>query len=157
MHRHSISSEDLYINPTPPSKRFRTSTPDSIEQQPEKETIRCPLKEIVKHRPALQIPPVNIIAAPGAQAANAQLGLQRVNAMAGRGRNNNQALQGADPALVQILQMMQNRDANRDNSRKQFLMFPKELFTGQDKKKAKSHWAEFSKYLNYQDQQGTIP
>ena len=75
--------------------------------------------------------------------------------MAGRGRN--QALQGADPALVQILQMMQNRDANRDNSRKQFLMFPKESFTGQDKKKVKSHWAEFSKYLDYQDQQGTIP
>ena len=53
--------------------------------------------------------------------------------------------------------MMQNRDANRDNSRKQFLMFPKESFTGEDKKKAKSHWAEFSKYLDYQDQQGTIP
>ena len=53
--------------------------------------------------------------------------------------------------------MMQNRDANRDNSRKQFLMFPKESFTAQDKKKAKSHWAEFSKYLDYQDQQGTIP
>ena len=77
--------------------------------------------------------------------------------MAGRGRNANQALQGADPALVQILQMMQNRDANRDNSQKQFLMFPKESFTGQDKKKAKSHWAKFSKYLDYQDQQGTIP
>ena len=75
--------------------------------------------------------------------------------MAGRGRNP--ALQGADPALVQILQMMQNRDANRDNSRKQFLMFPKESFTGQDKKKAKSHWAKFLKYLDYQDQQGTIP
>ena len=28
---------------------------------------------------------------------------------------------------------------------------------GQDKKKAKSHWAEFSKYLDYQNQQGTIP
>ena len=36
-------------------------------------------------------------------------------------------------------------------------MFPKESFTGQDKKKAKCHWAEFSKYLDYQDQQGTIP
>ena len=36
-------------------------------------------------------------------------------------------------------------------------MFPKESFTGEDKKKAKSHWAEFSKYLDYQDQQGTIP
>ena len=68
-----------------------------------------------------------------------------------------QPLQGADPALVQILQMMQNRDANRDNSQKQFLMFPKESFTGEDKKKTKSHWAEFSKYLDYQDQQGTIP
>ena len=79
--------------------------------------------------------------------------------MAGRGRNQPQPqpLQGADPALVQILQMMQNRDANRDNSRKQFLMFPKESFTGEEKKKAKSHWAEFSKYLDYQDQQGTIP
>ena len=75
--------------------------------------------------------------------------------MAGRGRNQPQPqpLQGADLALVQILQMMQNRDANRDNSRKQFLMFPKESFTGE----AKSHWAEFSKYLDYQNQQGTIP
>ena len=79
--------------------------------------------------------------------------------MAVRGRNppQPQALQGADPALVQILQMMQNRDANRDNYRKQFLMFPKESFTGQDKNLAKSHWAEFSKYLDYQNQQGTIP
>ena len=79
--------------------------------------------------------------------------------MAARGRNPpaQPALQGADLALVQILQMMQNRDANRDDSRKQFLMFPKESFTGQDKKLAKSHWAKFSKYLDYQDQQGTIP
>ena len=36
-------------------------------------------------------------------------------------------------------------------------MFFKESFTGQDKKLAKSHWAEFSKYLDYQNQQGTIP
>ena len=155
LHRHSVSSEDLYTNPTPPNKRFRTSTPDPTEQRPEKEPIRCPLKEIINHKPALHIPPVDIIAAPGGQAANAQRGIQRLNAMAGRGRNP--ALQGADPALVQILQMMQNRDANRDNSRKQFLMFPKESFTGEDKKKAKSHWAEFSKYLDYQNQQGTIP
>ena len=113
------------------------------------------MKEIINHRPALHIPPVDIIAAPGGQAANAQRGIQRLNAMADRGRNP--PLQGADPALVEILQMMENRDANRDNSQKQFLMFPKESFTGQDKKKAKSHWAEFLKYLDYQDQQGTIP
>ena len=155
IHRHSVSSEDLYTNPMPPNKRFRTSTPDPTERRPEKEPIRCLLKEIINHRPALHIPPVDIIAAPGGQAANEQRGIQQLNAMAGRGRNP--ALQGADPALVQILQMMQNRDANRDNSRKQFLMFPKESYTGQDKKKAKSHWAEFSKYLDYQDQQGTIP
>ena len=119
------------------------------------------MKEIINHRPTLHIPPVDLTVAPGGRAANVQLGRQRVNAMAGRGRNQPQpqpqALQGADPALVQILQMMQNRDANRDNSRKQFLMFPKESFTGEDKKKAKSHWAEFSKYLDYQNQQGTIP
>ena len=38
--------------------------------------------------------------------------------MAGRGKNQPQPqpLHGADPALVQILQMMQNWDANRDNS-----------------------------------------
>ena len=161
LHRHFVSSEDLYTNPTPPHKRFRTSTPDPPLGQPEKEPTRCPLKEIINHGPALQIPPVNLTVAPGGRAANVQLGRQRVNAMAARGRNQPQPqpqpLQGADPALVQILQMMQNRDANRDNSRKQFLMFPKESFTGEDKKKAKSHWAEFSKYLDYQDQQGTIP
>ena len=116
IHRHSISLEDLYTYPTLPNKRFRTSTPDSIEQRPKKEPIRCPLKEIVTHRPVLQISPVNIVVAPGGQAANAQIGLQRINAMAVRGRNANQALQGADPTLVQILQMMQNRDAKRDNS-----------------------------------------
>ena len=32
LHRHSVSSEDLYTNPTLPNKRFRTSTPDSIER-----------------------------------------------------------------------------------------------------------------------------
>ena len=118
--RHSVSSEDLYTHPTPPHKRFRTSTPDPTERQPEKEPIRCPLKEIINHRPALHIPPVDLTVAPGSQAANVQLGRQRVNAMAGRARNQPQpqpqALQGADLALVQILQMMQNRDANRDNS-----------------------------------------
>ena len=156
INRRSASSEDLYTNPTPPHKRSRTSTPEPSIRQPEKESIRCPLKEIINHRPALQIPPVDLIVAPGRQAANVQLGRQRVNAMAGRGRNQPPPLQRADPALVQILQMMQNRDANRDDSRKQFLMFPKECFTGQDKKLAKSHWAEFSKYLDYQNQQGTI-
>ena len=72
LHRHSISSEDLYTNPIPPNKRFRTSTPDPTERRPEKEPIRCLLEEIINHRPALHIPPVDIIAAPGRQATNAQ-------------------------------------------------------------------------------------
>ena len=72
IHRHSASSEDLYTNPTPPHKRFRTSTPDPTERRPEKEPIRCPLKEIINHRPALHIPPVNLTVAPGGRAANAQ-------------------------------------------------------------------------------------
>ena len=94
---------------------------------------------------------------PGRQgaAANVNLGRARVNAaMAGRARQQN--LQGADPALVQILQMMHNRDANRDNSHKQLLMFPTEKFTGTEKNKAQGHWAEFSEYLDYQVQLGTI-
>ena len=124
LNRHSLSSEDLYTAPTHPNKWFRTSTPDPSDRKPDKELIRCPLKEIVDHRPTLNIPPVNLTVAPGRR-ANLQQGVERVQAMAGRGAAGNvnqvnQALQGADPALVQILQMMQNRDANRDNSRKQF-------------------------------------
>ena len=71
LHRHFVSSEDLYTNPTLPNKRFRTSTPDPTERQPEKEPIRCPLKEIINHRPALHIPSVDLTVVPGRQAANA--------------------------------------------------------------------------------------
>ena len=85
IHTRSASVEELYTHPTPPHKRFRTSTPEPQERQPDKEPIRCPLKEIINHRPALHIPPVNLTVAPGARAANVQLGRQRVNAMAGRG------------------------------------------------------------------------
>ena len=76
INRCSASSEDLYTNPSPPHKRFRTSTPEPSIRQPEKEPIRCPLKEIINHRPALQIPPVDLTVAPGRQAANVQLGRQ---------------------------------------------------------------------------------
>ena len=72
LHRHFVSSEDLYTNPMLPNKRFRTSTPDPTERRPDKEPIRCPLKEIINHRPALQIPPVDLTVAPGRQAANLQ-------------------------------------------------------------------------------------
>ena len=85
IHRRSASSEDLYTNPTLPHKRFRTSTPVPPERQQYREQIRCPLKEIINHRPALHIPPVDLTVAPGRRAANIQLRRQRVNAMAGRG------------------------------------------------------------------------
>ena len=55
------------------------------------------MKEIINHTPALQIPPVDLIVAQGRQAANVQLGRQRVNVMAGRGQNQPPPLQGADP------------------------------------------------------------
>ena len=152
------SEEDIYTAQTPPHKRFRTSTPDPDKRKPAKEPVRCPLKEIVNHIPALEIPEVDIIVTPGRQAAggNINLGQARVNAAMAAGRGRQPNLQGADPALVQILQTMQNRDANRDNSRKRLLMFPTEKFTGIRKEKAQSHWAEFSKYLEYQVQLGTI-
>ena len=157
--RKSSSEEDIYTAPTPPHKRFRTSTPDPEERKPDKEPDRCPLKEIVNHKPALQVPKVDIIVAPGRRGAGANLktaSRQRVNAAMAAGRARQPNLQGADPALVQILQTMNNRDANRDNSRKQLLMLPTEKFTGTRKDKAQGHWAEFSKYLDYQVQLGTI-
>ena len=79
----SLSSEDLYTAPVKPPKRFQTSTPEPYERKPAKEPVRCPLKEIINHNGALQIPPVDIIVAPGQGAAHAQRGLQRVQAMAG--------------------------------------------------------------------------
>ena len=85
LHRRSASSEDLYTNPMLPHKRFRTSTPEPPQRQPDKEPVRCPLKEIINHRPTLHLPPVDLTVAPGGRAANVQLGRQRVNAMAGRG------------------------------------------------------------------------
>ena len=43
--QNSLSSEDLYTNPTLPNKHLRTSTPEEIDRKPENETIRCPLKK----------------------------------------------------------------------------------------------------------------
>ena len=129
LNRHSLSSEDIYTAPIPPNKRFQTSTLEQYERKPEKEPSWCLLEEIVNHR-ALHIPPVDIIVAPGRWGSNARRGLQRVQAMVGRGRNQNQALQGADPALVQILQMMQNRDANMGQLSQTIFNVPKRVFYG---------------------------
>ena len=76
-HQCSISHEDLYTAPTPPNKWFRTSTPDPTDRRPEKEPIRCPLKEIINHRPALHIPKVDIIVAPGQTSCKCTKGKKR--------------------------------------------------------------------------------
>ena len=64
------------------------------------------LREIIFHAPALHIPPVDLTVAPGQrqniQRANWQLAAMAQNQNRGRG-NHNPALQGADPALIQIL------------------------------------------------------
>ena len=64
LNRRSLSSEDLYTAPTQSNKWFCTSTPDPSDRKPENEPIRCPLKEIINHRPALNIPPVTLTVAP---------------------------------------------------------------------------------------------
>ena len=55
LHKHFASSEDLYTNRMPPHKRFRTSTPEPPQRLPDREQVRCPLKEIINHRPALHM------------------------------------------------------------------------------------------------------
>ena len=64
-------------------------------------------------------------------------------------RNTQRGLRGADPALIEIL----NRMENKDNTRKKFLMFPKQAFDGKSKQATKNHWLEFQKYITYQQQQ----
>ena len=44
LHRHSVSSEDLYTNPTPPHKRFRTSTPESSSKATRKGTNKVSIE-----------------------------------------------------------------------------------------------------------------
>ena len=61
-------------------------------------------------------------------------------------------LQGADPALIAIL----NRMANKDSTHKKFLMFPKADFNCTSKQATKSHWLNFQKYVAYQNSQNLL-
>ena len=61
-------------------------------------------------------------------------------------------LQGADPALIEIL----NRMENKESTHKKFLMFPKADFDGTSKQAAKSHWLDFQKYVAYQKNQNLL-
>ena len=114
------------------------------------------LRGIIFYNPALHIPPVDLTVALG-QVQNIQKANQRLAAMAqNHGRGHNAGLQGADIALIQIRQRMEDRDNNRDLSHKKLLMFLKDMFNGSTKGHTKSHWLEFKKYLDYQQQQGFV-
>ena len=56
LHRHLLSSEDLYTTPACPSKHFRTSTLEQCERKLEKEPLRCLLKEIINHKGTAHTP-----------------------------------------------------------------------------------------------------
>ncbi|MCG8620626.1 MAG: retrotransposon gag domain-containing protein, partial [Proteobacteria bacterium] len=120
-------------------------------------SLRKKLQEIIYHKPAFKVPPVDAIVAPGIVAPNnLQIAQNRLNNMAAQGQGRarvGRGLQGADPALVQILQRLEDRDNNRDHARKKFLMFPTGRFNGTTKGAAKSHWLEFEKYVDYQQQE----
>ena len=105
------------------------------------------MKELL-HQPG-KVPATDIIAAPGLRVPinnNLACAAHRLQNMA---QNTQRGLRGADPALIEIL----NRMENKDNTRKKFLMFPKQAFDGKSKQAAKNHWLKFQKYITYQQQQ----
>ena len=107
------------------------------------------MQELLHQPGGLRVPATDIIAALGLQVPvnnNLAHATHRLQNMA---QNAQRGLRGADPALIEIL----NRMENKDNTRKKFLMFPKQAFDGKSKQAAKNHWLEFQKYITYQQQQ----
>ena len=112
---------------------------------------RSVLHEIIHHPQGFQPPPTDITIAAGAR-----VGPNPPVNMAQNRRNAQAQLQGADPALVNILNQLVANDARRDVSSKKFLMFPKSSFTGEDNSLARTHWTDFVKYIDYQHSQNLI-
>ena len=109
------------------------------------------MKELLHQPGGLKVPATDIIAALGLQVPvnnNLARAAHRLQNMA-LWYNTQRGLKGADPALTEIL----NRMENKDNTRKKFLMFPKQAFDGKLKQAAKNHWLEFQKYITSQQQQ----
>ena len=106
------------------------------------------INEIIHHPSAFTVPATDIIAAPSQQ-GQAQLNCYLTRAWQ---RLQNMAqpaplhLQGTDPALIAIL----NRMENKDSTSKKLIMFPKADFDGTSKQATKSHWLNFQKYVAYQ-------
>ena len=112
------------------------------------------INEIIHHPGAFTVPGTDIIAAPSQQ-GQAQLNRYLTHAWH---RLQNMAqpapphLQGTDPALIAIL----NRMENKDSTRKKFIMFPKADFDSSSKQATKSHWLNFQKYIAYQHSQNLL-
>ena len=144
-----ISSESEDALGTEMEKCPHASTPIETETKLGKLPKKVTLQELLHQPGGLHVPATDIIAAPGLQGPinnNLACAAHRLQNMA---RNAQRGLRGADPALIEIL----NRMAKKDNTRKKFLMFPKQAFDGKSKQAAKNHWLEFQKYITYQQQQ----
>ena len=125
------------------------STPVETQAQLGKLPKKVTLQELLHQPGGLSVPATHIIAAPGLQVPvnnNLVCATQRLQSMAW---NAQRGLMGVDLALIEIL----NRMENKDNTRKKFLMFPKQAFNGKSIQAAKNHCLEFQKYITYQQQQ----
>ena len=137
------------IQGTKTNKGPRASTPIEIDKEATKLSKKVTLQDLLYHPGALHIPSSDIKAAPGLQdpihndLRHAAQRLQNIAQQVPAG------LQGADPALIEIL----NRMENKDNTREKFLMFLKNAFDGKSKQEAQNNWLEFQKYMTYQQQQ----
>ena len=147
------SDDEEYIGNTK-AKRLTASTPIHKGTTTKHKGVIFNINEIIHHPGAFTVPDTDIIAAPGQQ------GQVQLNSYLTRARQRLQnmaqpappCLQGADPALIAIL----NRMENKDSTHKKFIMFPKADFDGTSKQAAKSHWLNFQKYVADQQSQNLL-
>ena len=141
-HTPPYSDDEEYIS-NKKAKQLAASTPIHKGTKPKHKGVTFNINEIINHPGAFTVPATDIITAPSLQ-GQAQLNHYLTHT---RQRLQNMAqpapprLQGADPALIVIL----NRMENKDSTHKKFLMFPKADFDHTSKQAEKSHWCKFSK------------
>ena len=135
-HTPRYSNDKEYIS-NKKAKKLTASTLIHKATKPKHKGVTFNINEIINHPGAFTVPTTNIIAAPSLQGqaplnhylTRAQQRLQNMAQPAPP------CLQGADPALIAIL----NRMENKDSTRKKFLMFPKADFDSTSKQATKSH------------------
>ena len=152
-HTPPYSDDEEFIGNTK-TKQLTASIPIHKGTTTKHKGVIFNINEIIHHPGAFTVPATDIIAASGQQ-GQAQLNRyltcvrQRLQNMA---QPAPPCLQGADPALIAIL----NRMENKDSTRKKFIMFPKADFDGSSKQATKSHWLNFQKYIAYQHSQNLL-